>query len=185
VVATIIALDDIDVPLNGEPAVVVLDETAYSGSSTDTRRRLTPGMAAGKLVLLLGEASDSSLESAVAVGADAVATEEETPQQFVDLVRSLLDGRGKDHGRNRASASRRRAARPDDLTPGEIRVLRRLALGHGNKTIASDLGVSVNTVRTHVQHVMDKLGVHTRLGAVAFARETGVLDTTSLREEAG
>jgi two-component system vancomycin resistance associated response regulator VraR len=184
-VATIIAFDETDLPLEGEPAVVVLDEAAYSGSSGNTRRRLTSWLAARKVVLLLGEASGSSLESTMAVGADAVATNDDTPQQFVDLVRSLLDGRGKDPGRNRASGRRHRAVRPDDLTPGEIKVLRRLALGHGNKTIASDLGVSVNTVRTHVQHVMDKLGVHTRLGVVAFARETGVLDTTSLREEAG
>jgi DNA-binding NarL/FixJ family response regulator len=55
------------------------------------------------------------------------------------------------------------------LTQREQEVLRALAAGHSTKEIAMQLGISVNTVRTHVQHLMPKLGVHTRLQAAAVA----------------
>jgi DNA-binding NarL/FixJ family response regulator len=55
------------------------------------------------------------------------------------------------------------------LTYREREVLAALAEGRSTSEIASQLGISVNTVRTHVQHLMPKLGVHTRLQAVAIA----------------
>jgi two-component system nitrate/nitrite response regulator NarL len=55
------------------------------------------------------------------------------------------------------------------LTQREQEVLSALAAGHSTKEIAMQLGISVNTVRTHVQHLMPKLGVHSRLQAAAVA----------------
>lgn len=57
----------------------------------------------------------------------------------------------------------------DQLTPRERDVLARLARGDGTAALARDLGVSRNTARTHIQSVLTKLGVHSRLEAVAFA----------------
>jgi DNA-binding CsgD family transcriptional regulator len=62
------------------------------------------------------------------------------------------------------------------LTTAEARVLRHVAAGFSNDEIAESLGVSTNTVRTHVQRVTGKLGADSRLRAVALARESGVLD---------
>lgn len=58
------------------------------------------------------------------------------------------------------------------LTPREREVVALIALGHETKRIAGELFISPQTVRTHVQHAMAKLGVHTRaeLVAVAFSR---------------
>ncbi|MBT2508920.1 response regulator transcription factor [Streptomyces sp. ISL-98] len=55
------------------------------------------------------------------------------------------------------------------LTQRELEVLRRLTDGEGTTEIAQALGVTINTARTHVQNVLDKLGVHSRLEAVALA----------------
>jgi len=49
-------------------------------------------------------------------------------------------------------------------------VLRCLAQGHSPTEIADELGVSANTVRTHTNKIFAKLGVHSRLEAVAVAR---------------
>ena len=57
------------------------------------------------------------------------------------------------------------------LSPREQQALRLLAVGKGTREIASDLGVSINTVRTHLAHVMAKLGVHSQLEAAARGRE--------------
>ncbi|HEY7859077.1 MAG TPA: response regulator transcription factor [Candidatus Nanopelagicales bacterium] len=61
------------------------------------------------------------------------------------------------------------------LTPREIDVLSCMVDGMGRAEIARQLQLSQNTVRTHVQRVLQKLGVHSSLSAVARARETGLL----------
>ena len=61
------------------------------------------------------------------------------------------------------------------LTPREHEVLHLLAASSPTRVMARYLGVSDNTVRTHVAHLLDKLGVHDREGAVDRAVELGLL----------
>lgn len=57
------------------------------------------------------------------------------------------------------------------LTGQEVRVLERLAAGQSNKEIAHSLGLSPNTVKTHVANLFAKLGVQRRTQAVGLARD--------------
>ncbi len=61
------------------------------------------------------------------------------------------------------------------LTPRELEVLSMLARGAGGREIAKTLGVAPNTVRTHVQSILSKLQVHSRLEAAAFAVRHGLV----------
>ncbi|HEX6863322.1 MAG TPA: PAS and helix-turn-helix domain-containing protein [Thermoanaerobaculia bacterium] len=61
------------------------------------------------------------------------------------------------------------------LTQREHDVLCLLAAGHGTAEMARRLGISATTVRNHIQHLLDKLGAHTRLQAVSVARHHGLL----------
>ena len=61
---------------------------------------------------------------------------------------------------------------PFSLTPREREVLACLMLGRTTSEVAKDLGVSYATARTHIQHVLDKLGAHSRLEAVAMSAST-------------
>jgi PAS domain S-box-containing protein len=61
------------------------------------------------------------------------------------------------------------------LTPRELEVLRLLATGANTKSAADKLGVSPATIRNHVQNLLGKLGVHSRLQAVAYATSHGLL----------
>ncbi len=58
----------------------------------------------------------------------------------------------------------------EPISPQEQRVLRLLAAGRSNAEIASELVVSINTIRTHVQSIYRKLGVNNRSAAGALAR---------------
>jgi DNA-binding NarL/FixJ family response regulator len=79
--------------------------------------------------------------------------------------------------RNRVTSSVGRPQAPaGTLTQREQEVLRALAAGYSTKEIAMHLGISVNTVRTHVQHLMPKLGVHSRLQAAAVAAVDRLVD---------
>jgi LuxR family transcriptional regulator, maltose regulon positive regulatory protein len=63
----------------------------------------------------------------------------------------------------------------EPLTDSETRVLRYLPTNLSAPEIAGQLSVSVNTVRTHMRHVYEKLGAHRRAGAVERARALGLL----------
>ena len=62
-------------------------------------------------------------------------------------------------------------ARPVNFTPRECEVIARLAHGLSNKVIGGELGISKNTVKVHVRHIMRKLGVTNRTAAALFSRQ--------------
>jgi DNA-binding NarL/FixJ family response regulator len=64
----------------------------------------------------------------------------------------------------------------DVLTPRQCQVLTLLAEGHGTREIAQLMSISPNTVRNHVQNILQKLHVHTRLEAVTYALKHGFVD---------
>ncbi len=85
------------------------------------------------------------------------------PSETGNVVRLLLQQQEQRQQSGRLLAS---------LTPRERAVLTCLAEGSGRReAIASQLHLSINTVRTHMQNIMAKLGVHSALEAVALARK--------------
>jgi LuxR family maltose regulon positive regulatory protein len=68
-----------------------------------------------------------------------------------------------------------RTSEAEELTERELEVLRLLALGYSNQAIAQELIVAVGTVKRHVSNITSKLGVQSRLQAVAHARELGLV----------
>jgi len=79
----------------------------------------------------------------------------------------------------RVAAARERATdRPpiESLTPRELEVLHALADGLPSPEICERLFISKNTLRTHVQNIMGKLRVHSKLEAVAFALKNQIVE---------
>ena len=81
-------------------------------------------------------------------------TERSTPERPLEIDASRIDER---------------------LTPRELDVLSRMAIGLSNRTIASDLGIEYTTVRGHVQSILEKLGARSRFDAVARAYRSGLV----------
>jgi DNA-binding CsgD family transcriptional regulator/PAS domain-containing protein len=71
---------------------------------------------------------------------------------------------------------RRAALEPGPLSPRELEVLRLAAAGNTGPEIAAELVVSLATVKTHLRHIYEKLGVSDRAAAVALALRTGLID---------
>jgi DNA-binding NarL/FixJ family response regulator len=99
-----------------------------------------------------------------------------TPEELQDAVHEIRDGRP--HISVNHAAPAKRSGEPSSavtFTGRERDVLRLLALGLSTIEMAQRLGVSSNTVRTHVRHLTRKLGVHNRLQATAMASARGLL----------
>ena len=89
---------------------------------------------------------------------------------FARVRRSLSRSAGPSNGNGNGS--------PDgevDLSPREREILALLAEGFGQSDIARTLVVSPKTVATHIQHILSKLGVHSRAQAVAEAYRLGLV----------
>ncbi len=90
-----------------------------------------------------------------------------SPEELVELLR--LAGQSREEEREaRASI--------ELLTRREREVLRALARGLSNKQIAEHLHMSVDTERTHMMNILNKLGVHSRLQALLFAARHGLVE---------
>ncbi|MFD7920801.1 DNA-binding response regulator [Streptomyces sp. NPDC059740] len=129
----------------------------------DDPRQAAAALAAGAAGWV---AKDSSLARLVAVVRGVLRGETHLPPALLTgVLRELTAAR-----RYRSESERLVAA----LTPREQEVLRCMVAGLGRKAVAERLFLSPHTVRTHMQNVLGKLGVHSTLAAVALARKAGV-----------
>ena len=74
------------------------------------------------------------------------------------------------------------ARRLDRLTPRETEILSLMAEGKSQEEISTLLGVTPNTLRTHVQNVLTKLAVHSKVEALALAIRYGKVDTVNVTD---
>jgi DNA-binding NarL/FixJ family response regulator len=131
-----------------------------------------PGL---KVVALTAREDDRSVQDALRSGFNGYLTKNSEPAQFRRALESITDGQTVFPHRFGRRSDRSNGHRSHDaflaeqLTPREVEVLQLLAEGAPSQEIARRLGVSPNTVRTHVQGILSKLQVHSRLEAAAFA----------------
>ncbi|MGW2253596.1 LuxR C-terminal-related transcriptional regulator [Kitasatospora sp. NPDC001660] len=111
-------------------------------------------------------AKESSLARLLAVVRGVLRDETHLPPALLTgVIRELTTAR-----RDRTESERL----VDTLTPREKQILRCMVAGLGRQAVAERLYLSPHTVRTHMQNVLGKLGVHSTLAAVAVARRAGV-----------
>ena len=134
-------------------------------ADVEDQRLLTDGLGCGANGYLT---KDCSLEELVEAIRAVARGETLIPQMMLGpLISDLLDRR-RDH----ESA----LLKLGDLSPREREVLGLVARGAKTSAIAETLFISPETARTHIQNVLTKLGVHSRLEAASFVIENGLLD---------
>ncbi|MCC8336809.1 response regulator transcription factor [Streptomyces sp. R1] len=160
-----------------EPDVVLMDLQLGAGiDGVETTRRLTAGTGRAPHVLVLTTYdTDADITRAIEAGATGYLLKAERPEELFAAIHAAAQGRtalsGPVAGRVMASLRKPRPA----LTDRERDILAQLATGLGNREIARALFISEATVKTHLRRIYDKLGVDTRAGAVAVAKEQRLL----------
>ncbi|MEU8729911.1 response regulator [Streptomyces sp. PB17] len=164
------------------PDVVLMDLQLGAGiDGVETTRRLTtgtptPGTGRAPYVLVLTTYdTDADITRAIEAGATGYLLKAERPEELFAAIHAAAQGRTALSepvaGRVMAGLRRPRPA----LTGRERDILAQLATGLGNREIARALFISEATVKTHLRRIYDKLGVETRAGAVAVAKEQRLL----------
>ena len=119
--------------------------------------------------------TDADILGAIEAGALGYLLKDAPPEELLAAVRSAAEG---DTALSPTVANRlmTRVRTPrSSLTPRELEVLKLVAAGSSNRDIGHTLLLSEATVKSHLVHIYDKLGVRSRTSAVAATREQGVL----------
>lgn len=177
--ATAAAALELGVTADYDVAVVDMGLPDRPGSEVvEALRAARPGAAA---IILSGDASDETQLAAIEAGAAGCLVKTEATSAIVSAVKRVAHGEilfeaatlSRLFAKRRAQAAIE-AGRPS-LTGRETEVLHLLATGADTKEIAFRLKIGEHTVRRHTQNLLGKLDAHSRLEAVARARELGLL----------
>jgi NarL family two-component system response regulator LiaR len=163
------------------PDVVLMDLVMPKLDGVGAMRELRRRLPESRVIVLTSFANDDRLLPAIRAGASGYLLKNTEPQELARAVRAAHAGQAL---LDPVVAARvvESIARPDSpagaetLTPREHQVLELLARGRPNKLIARELGIAEKTVKTHVGHVLAKLGVSDRTQAALIAVRTGLVD---------
>ena len=158
------------------PDVVLCDLRLGAGmdgvQTTAALRALDPAPA---VLILTTFDRDAQILGAIEAGAAGYLLKDIDPEDIVRAVRQAASGGQALTPELTARVGRALRAPRVQLTGRELDVLRLLDTGASNREIAKALFVTEATVKTHLVHVVEKLGADSRAKAVAIARETGLL----------
>jgi len=155
-----------------KPDVVLLDVHMPDGSGVDAARIIKKERPETQVVILTSDEEEDVLRAAVEAGVTGYLSKHEPAAQVMQAVRGAARGEALIApymlARLLSGMQKKAPAVPDTpLTARELAVLQELALGHDNETVARTLTMSPNTARTHVQNILAKLKVHSKLEAVS------------------
>ena len=119
--------------------------------------------------------TDADILGAIEAGAVGYLLKDAPPEELLAAVRSAAKGDATLSPVVREKLATREKAPRSSLAPRELQVLQLVAEGSSNREIGQQLMLSEATVKSHLVHIYDKLGVRSRTSAVASAREQGVL----------
>jgi DNA-binding NarL/FixJ family response regulator len=146
-----------------------------------TRRILESGTGARILILTTFDL-DEYVYGALSAGASGFVLKDDPPEQLISAIRTVAAGDGllSPAVTKRVIRQFTRIPRPappkeyEELSTREREVLRLIARGLSNAEIGQELFIGETTVKTHVTHVLQKLGLRDRVQAVVLAYETGL-----------
>jgi DNA-binding NarL/FixJ family response regulator len=160
-----------------DPTVVLMDIRMPELDGLEATRRILAADDRARVLILTTFDLDEYVFEALSAGASGFVLKDDPPEQLIAAIRTVAAGDALLSPAVTKRVIRRfaRIPRPappsglDELTAREHEVLRLIALGRSNAEIAQELYITEGTVKTHVTHVLQKLGLRDRVQAVVLA----------------
>ena len=148
-------------------------------------RRILAADDAARILILTTFDLDEYVYEALRAGASGFVLKDDSPEQLIAAIRTVAAGEAllSPTITKRVIQKFARLPRPappkelDELSEREREVFRLISRGLSNGEIAQELYISETTVKTHVTHILQKLGLRDRVQAVVLAYQTGVFET--------
>jgi DNA-binding NarL/FixJ family response regulator len=160
------------------PDVVLMDLRMPRMDGTEATAQIRARHPDTEVVVLTTYVDDVSVLAALRAGARGYLTKDARPTEIAAAVTAVHNGQSQlDPSVQRRlvdSVAAGPPPPPDGLTLREVEVLRLIALGRTNAEIAAQLVISTATVKTHINNLFGKAGLHDRAQAVAYAYTRGI-----------
>ena len=169
------------------PGVILMDIRMPELDGLQATRRILAEDNDARILILTTFDLDEYVYEALSAGASGFVLKDDSPEQLLAAIRTVAAGDALLSPAVTKKVIKQFARHPrpappkelDELTARELEVLRLIARGLSNAEIAKELFVSETTVKTHVTHILQKLGLRDRVQAVVLAHRTGVFEETS------
>jgi DNA-binding NarL/FixJ family response regulator len=186
VVGTALTGDEgLQVALDTHPDVALVDYHMPNMTGLEVIKELRAAHETTKVIVLTGDTDEAVMAEAIAEGAVGYITKHQAIREVVEAVRRASEGepvippfmipRILSHFHRQQQQEEQARAIREKLSAREIEILEQLAGGADNKAIGETLVISPNTVRTHIQNILTKMGVHSKLEATTLALKVGVI----------
>jgi DNA-binding NarL/FixJ family response regulator len=156
-----------------QPDVILLDLRMPVMEGVEAVRRIRARDPRARVIVLTTYDTDEEISRALKAGAKAYVLKDISADDLVGCIRDVLAG--KTYIAPAAAAKLAEGVTRVQLTPRELSTLRLMADGKANKEIANELGISDRTVKTHLGHLFEKLGVASRTEAIKVATRRGLV----------
>ena len=155
------------------PDVTLMDLRMPVMEGVEAIRRIRAIDPHARVVVLTTYDADEDIARALEAGAKAYILKDIAAAALVACIHDVLAG--KTYLAPSAAAKLAERVTQVQLTPRELVTLRLMADGHSNKEIATALSISERTVKTHLGHLFEKLGVTSRTEAIKVATRRGLV----------
>jgi DNA-binding NarL/FixJ family response regulator len=155
------------------PDVTLLDLRMPVMEGVEAVRQIRERDPHAKVIVLTTYDTDDDISRALKAGAKAYVLKDIAADALIACIHDVLAG--KTYLAPAAAAKLAEGVTRIQLTPRELTTLRLMADGKSNKEIANELGISERTVKTHLGHLFEKLGVTSRTEAVKIATRRGLV----------
>ena len=177
-------LEAVDKAARFDPTVVLMDIRMPELDGLEATRRILAADRDARVLVLTTFNLDEYVYEALNAGASGFVLKDDPPEQLIAAVRTVAAGDAllspgitKQVIKEFTRLPRRTPPKElDDLSAREQDVFRLIALGRSNAEIGRELFIGETTVKTHVTHILQKLGLRDRVQAVVLAYQTGLVD---------